>query len=38
MVVVGSGTCFLKVSEDASMKVATNNSFWDKKNYENLEF
>ena len=33
-----SDTYFLDVSAHDSLKVATNNSFRDKKDYENLDF
>ena len=34
----GSDTYFLEVSADLSLKVATDVSFRDKKNYGNLDF
>ena len=33
-----SDVCFLEVRTHVAMKVATNNSFRYKKNYENLDF
>ena len=38
MLMASSDTYFFDVIAHFSLKVATNNSFRDKKNYENLDF
>ena len=38
MIMPDSNTYFLEVSAHVSLRVATKNSFRDKKNYENLDY